>query len=340
MNELAAKLQARADSPELPLLRLLAWSRLPPLLFGVVCGLLVIAGLLLPLLVTPMDREVFRGVLSSALFFGASIGILTGFSRSVFSGAALDLSQLAPVLPPAKPLLETATRALSRITVRNSWFLLGFAVLSGTLHSWLIGYHFLPLAFAIPQCIGTLLLWTAMSFTVPPLVQNASLFSSLGQIAQPDLLRPSRHAAFGAAALRPALFLIGLLCAYTLLFIGNKNPFAGAVWIGILASVVPLFAIVAMPLRGIRRRIREQRQATLSALDTRLDAITSSNIAHASADDLFQLDAILDMRERVAKAPSWPFDVAAIKRILLYTILPPMTWAAAAIVEMMIDRAV
>jgi hypothetical protein len=284
LSDLAARLQVRAASPELPLLRLLTWSRLPPLVFGVLCALIITSSLLLPVISLPLGLglglDSFRSVLGSALFFGASIGMLTGLSRFVFSGAAVDLQRLV-----------------------------------------------------------TVLLWIAMLFTIPPLVQNAALFSSLGKIAQPDLLRPSRHAAFGTAALRPALFLIGILCAYTLLFIGSKNPFEGAVWIGILASSVPMLGIVALPLRGIRRRIREQRQVTLAALDTRLDALTSADIACVNADDLFQLDAILDMRERVAKAPSWPFDVAAIKRILLYTVLPPMTWAAAAIVEMMIDSA-
>jgi hypothetical protein len=258
----------------------------------------------------------------------------------VFTGAALDLRQLIPVLPEADINLEAASRALSRMSNHQLWLSLMIAVVSGVLHSWLLGYFSLPLIFAVPQCVSTLLLWICMFFTVPPLIQNAQLFSALGQVATPDLLRPSRHAAFGAAALRPALFLIGILCAYTLLFIGNDRPLEGAVWIGILVSVFPLIGIVALPLRGIRRRIRQQRQTTLSALDARLDAITGSDIAQANADDLFQLDAILDMRERVARAPAWPFDVAAIKRILLYIVLPPLTWAAAAIVEMIVNSLV
>ena len=52
------------------------------------------------------------------------------------------------------------------------------------------------------------------------------------------------------------------------------------------------------------------------------------------------MDTLLDMRERVAHAPGWPMDLAGVRRILLYVVLPPLTWAAAALVEMLIDSAV
>lgn len=71
--------------------------------------------------------------------------------------------------------------------------------------------------------------------------------------------------------------------------------------------------------------------------NARLDTITSSDIAHASADDLFELDALLDMREPVAQAPAWPVDLAGVKRIFLHIVLPPLTWAAAALVERYMD---
>jgi len=46
--------------------------------------------------------------------------------------------------------------------------------------------------------------------------------------------------------------------------------------------------------------------------------------------------ALTDMRERVVQAPGWPLDLAGIPGILLYIVLPPLTWAAAALVEMFI----
>ncbi|EED33545.1 hypothetical protein NOR53_1952 [gamma proteobacterium NOR5-3] len=336
-TELEEKLRARASAPELPILRLQRWSRLPSWAFGSLCGLLVACSQFSPALTTQLNAGLVNELLASALFFGTSIGILTGFSKPVLSGAAQDIRQLSGVLPWSASSLATASSALSRLASATVWraCMLGSAL--GIGHSFLLGNHLSPLEFATAQFGATILLWIAMFLTVPPLIINAALFSSLGQMARPDLLRPSRHAAFGTAALRPALLMTGLLSAYSLLFLGGDNPLDGPVVIGVIAGVVSLIGIVALPLRGIRRRIRAERQQTLRALDARLDRITQGDIAGADADTLFQLDAILDMRERVARAPAWPFDVHALKRMLFYTVLPPLTWAAAAIVEMMID---
>jgi hypothetical protein len=113
----------------------------------------------------------------------------------------------------------------------------------------------------------------------------------------------------------------------------------GATLIGIAVTVFSLSFIVILPLRGIRRRIAQQRGAILLRLDQRLDPLTGADIANAGAEQLFELDALLDMRERVAAAPAWPLDLAGVRRILLYIVLPPLTWAAAALVEMAIDNA-
>jgi hypothetical protein len=340
MNPVESQLQERARAPELALLRLQTRSGLQPLAFGLLCGLLLVGIEISPALLLKMPQAVFFDVLGGGLFFGASVAILAGFSRPVLNAAATDLIQLAPVLPLSEDAVLDASSALSRMDTRSQWLLLLLGVALGFGHSWLLGSHNAGFALAVTQYTSTILLWAGMYMIVPAMISNARLFSELGQIAKPDLLRPSRHSGFGAAALRPALFLIALLCAYSFLFIGDDNPLDGPVWIGVIASLIAMLAIVALPLRGIRRRIREQREQTLSELDKRLDVITDGKISQASAEDLFQLDAVLDMRERVARAPSWPFDVDAVKRILLYTVLPPLTWAAAAFVEMFIDSLV
>lgn len=337
MTEISAELAKRAAASEVPLLRMQKWSRLPPLAFGLLFGLLIVLGMLSPALGQSLNAATFNDVLGGALFFGTSLGIIAGFSRPVFSGAANDLQELAGVIPWSQGSIDAASKALSRLTRSQVWRAGAVACAAGIGHSYLLEIQRSSWNFALTQFIAITLLWIGMFLTVTPFILNALLFSQLGQLAKPDLLRPSRHAAFGSAALRPALLMTGLLCAYALLFLGGDNPLTGPVLIGVLGGLLPLIGIIALPLRGIRRRIREQRKATLAALDARLDGITRGDIATADANALFQLDAVLDMRERVARAPSWPFDVDALKRILLFTVLPPLTWAAAAIVEMMID---
>ncbi|MEE4279365.1 MAG: hypothetical protein V2I82_12930 [Halieaceae bacterium] len=329
-----------AASAELPILRLLRRSRLPTWAFGAAWGLLLFGIMVLPYFALDMDPSQQRGVLVSALFFSVSIAIITGAAAPVFYGAANDLRELGPVLSIDGEARECLARGLVRATPGQVRLTLLMGVILGIAHSYLLGHHLLPIAIMLPQIGGTMMLWIFMHMTVVKLIINALVFSRLGAVAEPDLLRPSRHAGFGTAALRPALFIIGTLCAYVLLVIGESRPVAEASWIGAALSVISMVGIVTLPLRGIRRRISERREAILRDLDDRLEAMADRNLGTVPPATLRDMDTILDMRERVAQAPGWPLDLAGVRRILLYIVLPPLTWAAAAIVEMMIDSLV
>jgi len=334
--EIEDKDRERAAGPQQWLLRLQHRSRLSPLGFGLLAGILTFALVMLPVAAVRGVDAARDGMLDGALFFAATIGVLAGFAGPVFRGARDDLLALGPVLPfsPAQHevLVRGVTREPRRETLRN----LSLGVACGLGHSWIMATHRLPPDFALSQFAGTLLVWLVMWSTMAPLISNAAMFSALGAVATPDLLRPSRHAGFGRAALRPALFVISLLCAYPILAFGGG--LAGPALVGFSVTLVALFGLFFLPLIGIRRRIRLQRQATLQLLDERIDSLYTGDIAAADAARLFEIDAVLDIRERVQRASAWPLDLDGLRRIGLYIILPPLTWAAAALVEMLIDR--
>jgi hypothetical protein len=324
-----------AAAPEVPLLRFQAALGLPVWAFGVACGLLAFALLMVPgwLVFGGGAREL---VLGRALFFGATFGILTAFTTPVYRGAASDLRALAPIIPLPARDLEYLALGITRATSRQLSIAvaIGFAV--GVGHSLILWQEHRSIGFIVPQAGATIALWVFMFTTLSKMVINASVFSRLGAIAEPDLLRPSRQAPFGSAAIRPGIFLIGLLCSFPLLFLGESRPSMG-VWFALVACILSLAGIVSMPLRGIRDRIRKRRESILVALDHRLEAMGCRELDGVSAQELRDMDTILDMRERVAQAPAWPLDLAGVRRILFYIVLPPLTWAAAAFVEMFID---
>ncbi len=332
-------LQACASAPELSVIRLQTLLRLQPWSFGLLGGLIVFCGIMLQVPLLNLDRGDAIEILGNALFFGVSIGILLGSASPVLRGGARDLDALRSVLPIPDASYQCLQTGMTRVPRSASMVLLAIGLLLGLAHNVLLNHHRLAMPFVLIQMGMTLLLWVSMLTIVPKLVQNALLFSRLGALAQPDLLRPSRHAAFGSAALRPALFLVGIVCAYGFLIIGDDDPFDDGVWIGLFFSFLTLIGIVVLPLRGIRRRIRETRGQVLAELDRRFDEFHATRMSEAEAHDLAAMDTILDMRERVAQAPGWPVDFAGIKRILLYVVLPPLTWAAAALTEILISGA-
>lgn len=332
------KLQLRAQSAELWLLRLQRASRLPAPLFGVVAGALVFVAVTTPIVAGYGVEAAMSEWLSGAMFFAVTIGVVAGFSAPVYRGAVEDLDALAPVLTLDDRERGLVRKSLVRESTGRTLSMAGLGLICGLLHCWFMGTQRMPPAYAVAQASGTLLIWTTMWTTLGPLINNATIFASLGTQAHPDLLRPSRHAAFGRAALRPALFVIGILCAYPIIAVRGGLSGATLVAFGVTLSI--LFGLFLLPLTGIRRRIREVRAEMLTALDQRIDSLHRRDMAAADAQHLFELDAVLDIRERVARASAWPLDLAGIKRITLYVVLPPLTWAAAALVEMAIDQLV
>lgn len=328
-----------AAAPELPLLRLQRLTRLPAWVFGLLCGAVVAVVLVSPLLTVQMSTIDQLEILGNALFFGFSVAIVAGATMPVLEGAARDLKELRDVVELDDDVFDSLVRSLSRQRSRRTYVLLVIGLVAGVSHNFLLGQHLNRMPFLLTQSTATIMMWVVMLSTLPKIIDNALLFSRLGKMATPDLLRPSRHAAFGTAALRPAIYLIGIICMYGFLLLGDASPFDDGVWIGIAASTATLIGIVVLPLRGVRQRIRDTRATSLSALDARIQSLDVSDLSNAPVPALDAMDTLLDMRERVARAPGWPLNLAGVKRILLYIVLPPMTWAAAALVEMLIDGA-
>lgn len=334
------RLRRLEAAPAAPIPRLCRALGLPSWIvgtgFGVICVLIV----LIPVFMLNMSAAENLEILGNALFFGLSMGIIVGCQDAVLSGAKRDLEALKEVLPLSSDDWHIVHRGLDRMQTGTTVKLCITGVILGLAHNYLLDHHLHRSPFIWTQGGSTLLLWLLMMVATTKMVQNAILFSRLGASALPDLLRPSRHAAFGSAALRPGIFLIGLVCSYGLLAIGDPDPFDDAVWIGVIASTFTLVGIIALPLRGIRRRIRETRAQDLASLDARIEALAIADFNNAEVADLSAMDTLLDMRERVARAPGWPLDIAGLQRILVYIVLPPLTWAAAAVVEMLIEGAV
>ncbi|MEM6606652.1 MAG: hypothetical protein AAF671_12885 [Pseudomonadota bacterium] len=327
----------RKPPPKLALLRLQEMLGLSSPMFGGACALLVFLVVASTTVLVELKPPGDQVILGSALFFASSIGLVASFLKPLLDGANLDLQRLAAVLPESAIEQTGALRYIDRRPASSQWRSLFVSLIAGLLHSYWLGHLSVLPVIGIPQTLVTTLLWIVMLAIAPKLIENARLFARLGSKAEPDLLRPTRHAAFGTAALRPGLLIIGLLSAYGLLFIADDDPLVGSAWIGFALSLATLVGTVALSLRGIRRRIREVRIESLEEIDARLASLPLRRVAGAGVDKLAEIDLLLDMRERIAQAPGWPFDLAGLQRILLYIVVPPLTWAAAALVEMVIE---
>ena len=336
-----AETYRRADGVELWFLRIHRTTGLPPVAFGIAVAIAVTVFVASGALHPDIPSSEAKSFAASGAFFGVSLGVIAGIMPRLIDAARADLVRLAPLYPDEDASLAIISRALSRLTPGSTSGLTAIGAAAGFIHAWLLGQLALPWWPAIVQTLGTLALWIAMTLSMTPLIINARLFDRLGRHADPDLFDRSATAPFGNLALRPTLVLVGLQCAYPILVVGGGNSLAGATLIGIAVSFMTMSGLFFMPLTGIRARLREVRRARLAEVDARISELSGKlrNFGPAvPLDRLTDLEALLGLRERILRASTWPLDVDGIRGVLVYVVLPPLTWAAAAFVEMAIDR--
>ena len=72
-------------------------------------------------------------------------------------------------------------------------------------------------------------------------------------------------------------------------------------------------------------------------IESRLAAANAPDASCPEANVLEDLAPLLGYRREVAQVSTWPFDGSNVTRLLFYMIIPPLTWAGAALIENLVD---
>ncbi|MCP5060038.1 MAG: hypothetical protein GY937_25325 [bacterium] len=158
----------------------------------------------------------------------------------------------------------------------------------------------------------------------------APLASRLSRVDLPDL-RPFRP--FTRQALLNTLLMI-LFGAFGLLTIAESGSWAlvlgfwivsmGAMAIGLVVWLLPVFRVV--------------RDAKRSELDWCRDALVREGAKLREGGALrSRVSELVAWEERVQSIGEWPIDSPALRKILLYSLIPLGSWAGGALVERFID---
>jgi hypothetical protein len=150
-------------------------------------------------------------------------------------------------------------------------------------------------------------------------------------------LRPLRT--YGRMALRGSLLWIVGLSIGSLLFINNEySPLQLLVALGPIIAVTLAVALLALllPVRDVRRRVREAKEAELARVDVRLRELRDTALA-GDPGGQERLAGLLAYRTHVAGLPEWPFDPATRSRFLLYLLIPLGSWFGGAMMERLVS---
>ena len=138
----------------------------------------------------------------------------------------------------------------------------------------------------------------------------------------------------GSMAVTSTLVVLGAMALLSVMWLGGPINW----WTTLPALVIfaPLVVLlVLLPVWPLHRKLLAQRQA---AVDEAQQALRASRELPDQADTtLASQAAALSLRREVTRLPVWPFDVGAVTRFVSYAVIVPLTWAGAALIEMLVN---
>ncbi len=152
-----------------------------------------------------------------------------------------------------------------------------------------------------------------------------------------DLLDLSPLAPFTQQGLTNALLVIGLLSINSLMLL--ETGFGRMMlWIGGATLVVAALALLS-PVRGVHKRIRQSKDATLRLIN---GAILKQRSALEDPDVGRRIGEMADLvayRGLIEDVPEWPFTTSTDARLILYMLIPVAFWVLGAVAEEIAGRA-
>ena len=84
---------------------------------------------------------------------------------------------------------------------------------------------------------------------------------------------------------------------------------------------------------SIHQRLRARKNFEFDAVNELIRG-ASKSLEHADAT---VLETLLQRRDRIRGIPTWPVNLSMVSRLIVYGVIPPIAWVAAALVERLIE---
>jgi hypothetical protein len=152
-----------------------------------------------------------------------------------------------------------------------------------------------------------------------------------------NLLDLSPLAPFTQQGLTNVLLLIGSLSIWSLMMF--ETGFGQLLMIiGVATLISTAFALI-MPVRGVHERIQQSKDAELywvnSKISEQRDVLQNPNTSRPGSG----MADLIAYKQLVEGVPEWPFTKSTYTRVVLYTLLPLVSWGIGIIAEEIVARA-
>ncbi|CAA0101771.1 Uncharacterised protein [Halioglobus japonicus] len=186
--------------------------------------------------------------------------------------------------------------------------------------------------------VGTLMVWVVMTTVIVMLIRQARVFGYLGgTIARISLLETRALLPFARVSIISSLAIIGALALFPLINLEGGLNLAESVP-GVVAILGPLVVIFIIPVWPLHKRLVKLKERELTRVSDKIEAsLDDSGKVDLESTDIDTLLPLLTYRREIAQLSTWPFNLGNITTLAFYLIIPPLTWAGAALIENLVD---
>jgi len=274
-----------------------------------------------------------------------SLGYLVMMYVYATRGTIRDLDALGPVLRGGEGAIAELRRQLTQFGRRGLWIggLAGFAVVCVTgeltVERWsrlLAGEFSLRDAYLAVISIPT---WIVIGRGTVFLIDLARLYSRIGeQHVAVDLLDLGPLTPLTRHGLRIVLFIVILMAVFSPF--GSDPRGAALLLAALFWNLTLLLPVFLLPLRGLRRQIRQRKAEELSRTRGEINRAreTAASLGAGSAEAA-GLQGLLAFEKRIESVREWPFDAPTLTRFFLYVAIPLGSWVGGALVERLLGAA-
>ncbi len=277
--------------------------------------------------------------LNLAVFFSVTISYTIIITRVIINGHLKDFDQIKLLTNLSKDKLCELRHTLQHQgSLGKLTLIAGFV---GLLHSAIGSGPFYDLLTLTPRYLYfdiwmTLLIagiWMVITQACAIFVRNLKLFAKITEHVNIDLLNIEDLTVFLKTGVRSTLAFIGTYALFPLIGLPNfKDMFLNP---AIFIFIPLIMVMILIPLLPLRKKIKHAKDLELELINKAIKGDKESLRHSHISSDLKNINIIdlIAYKKIIIGIKEIPFNIPIAFRLLLYIIIPLLTWVAASLVD-------
>jgi hypothetical protein len=278
---------------------------------------------------------------AAALFFAVILAYIVPVFHYITERTRAAFADIAPYLIATPAQLDAWQEQIEHRSTRWVVVVVSIGVCAWIAHTSLMyvtpnssaGIQTTAAWFTIMAAPG--LVWILMTTAIVALLNNARLFGRLARHVRIDLLDTRPLTAFARVAVSSTLAIVGAQAAFPIMLLDPRVALAAS-GPGLIVTTFAMAELFVLPIWPVHRAIAAAKRAELVRINAAIATITSDT--PLAQDRLQALQPYLTYRREIVAVHEWPFDTGVTTRLAFYLIIPPLTWVAAALIDVAVER--